>query len=99
MATTYAAYSNVMHGDKAQRQIDSTRSSVSSTGSKKTRWQRFVDELKPIEVAQEPVGFFTDLRPKKASTSSQKVSKSQRASKAYDAFKTKVGGEKVYFDL
>lgn len=92
MATTYAAYSNVIAMDKAQGQMNSARTSVSSTSvgetqQKKTRWQRFLDELKPLEEPQEPVGIFTDLRPKKSSKGSQEdLSASKRALKAYRKF-------------
>lgn len=111
MATTYAAYGNVMaHGAQPQNH-KSTRSSVSSTASstapaaRKSRWQRFVDELKPIEEPQAPISIYGPLvyekKPKHQShtqsSKQERQSSSRRASEIYTGFKNKVGGEKVNF--
>lgn len=108
MATTYAAYANVMHGAQAQPE-QSARSSVSSSTSstaaaaRKSRWQRFVDELKPIDEPQTPISIYGPLVfQKKAKKESQGAkqespSSSRRASHIYAEFKNKVGGEKVHF--
>lgn len=84
----------------------SQRSSVSSQTSsiqhqpqtqKKGKWQRFLDEFKPIEVPITPAGIYSPL-PKKQSISSE--NSSQRNSQwpqFYENFKVIVGGEKVNF--
>jgi hypothetical protein len=59
MATTYAAYSNIMASKQSQSPRDSVSSAASSTQQqKKSRWSRFVDQLKPIDTPQEPIGIF-----------------------------------------
>ncbi|KAK5939088.1 hypothetical protein PMZ80_008391 [Knufia obscura] len=115
MAATYAAYSNLSHGAQGPQSEKSARSSVSSTASsttpasapaKKSKWQRFVDELKPLEQPQGPITIYGPLvfekKNEKTSRQSstqerQRQSSSRRASEIYAAFKDKVGGEKVYF--
>lgn len=102
MATTYAAYSNVMHGNKAQKQQESARSSVSSAGStqKASTWHRFVDQLKPLEQPLPPVGIYGpipgDHPARKASIEKAAAKKESGVKSAYEKFKVFVGGEKVY---
>lgn len=108
MPTTYAAYSNLIaangHNPAMASAASSTptsqRNSVSSETSvevpKKSRWHRFLDELKPLdEPVANPVGFFSPIPPypprqqKKSSTSSAKAedTPSRRASKAFEHFR------------
>lgn len=75
----------------------SQRTSVSSGHvEKKSRWSRFVDELKPIEEPQAPVGIYSPIpktQAKKNSISSEtEQTKGQKALKAYRKFQDIVGG-------
>ncbi|KAK5094292.1 hypothetical protein LTR70_004184 [Exophiala xenobiotica] len=104
MAATYAAYSRNGSASMNAQAEKSARSSVSSTASstaaKKSRWQRFLNELKPIEEPQAPISIFGPgfyKSPKTNGQQKERQNSSRRASHLYSEFKTKVGGEKVNF--
>lgn len=72
----------------------SQRTSVSSSASneaKKSRWHRFLDELKPIDEPQTPVGTYTPVSPSEKKVKDEK----SKVAKAYEHFKAIVGGPKV----
>lgn len=105
MAATYAAYSRNGNASMNAQAEKSARSSISSTASstaaKKSSWQRFLNELKPIEEPQTPISIFAPGFYKNPKTNFQqkkeRQNSSRRASHIYSEFKTKVGGETVNF--
>lgn len=92
------------HADsKKSTPTASARASVSTSNSavKKSKWQRFVDEFKPVEEPQTPISIYGPLvykRVPKSQIEKQPAdSFNRRASEAYGKFKAAVGGEPVHF--
>lgn len=108
MATTYAAYSNAVHGMKAESQRNSVSSFQSGTATpqqhkKSSKWDRFIDQLKPLEEPQTPTGIYAPIKAKRMSTSSsassqKELTTGQKVLKGYRKFQDIVVGPtyKVY---
>lgn len=64
MATTYAAYSNIMHAHKSSMEASTRRTSASSDSNEtkqKSKLRKFLDQLKPTEESITPEGIYSPI--------------------------------------